>query len=80
VSQTIVFATTLTPHDAAAAELGAQWARKAGATLRLAHVCEDARAPALLGTAEEPLLGDVRSRLEAEAARLQTLTAATVTP
>lgn len=78
--QTLVFATTLTSHDTPIGELAARWAARRGATLRLVHVCEDARAPALLGTREEALLGDVRARLDAEAARLRTLTAATVEP
>jgi nucleotide-binding universal stress UspA family protein len=46
-------------------------ARGLGEPLRLVHVCEDARAAALLGTAEEPALGDVRARLACEAERLR---------
>lgn len=76
----IVFATTLSPHDSRLAELAARWARRRHATLRLVHVCEDARAPAVLGTDEESLLGDVRARLEAEAERLRALTGGTVNP
>lgn len=75
----LVFGTTLQASCAHYAELAARLAHRMQARLRLVHVSEDRRAPIVLGTDEEHLLGTVRHDLEAEAARLRALTGAAVT-
>lgn len=77
---TIVFGTTLQPHDAPFAQLAAALAQRMGAALRLVHVSEDPRAPVVLGTDEEHILGSVRGALTREAERLHALTGADVRP
>lgn len=70
----IVFGTTLTPDCQSSAEVAALLAKRKNAPLRLVHVCEDPRAPVVLGTDEEHILGPVRASLSAEAERLRTAT------
>lgn len=74
----IVFGTTLGPASEAYAEVAARLALAWSVPLRLVHVCEDPRAPIVLGTDEEHLLGEVREALGREAARLEELTGASV--
>ncbi len=76
----LVFGTTLCGEDRDLAEVAARLAARSGSTLRLVHVCEDPRAPVVLGTDEESILGDVRARLETEARRLRDTTGAAVYP
>jgi nucleotide-binding universal stress UspA family protein len=76
----IVFGTTLAPHCQPLAEVAALLAARMNVQLRLVHVSEDTRAPVVLGTDEEPILGPVRAQLDAEAERLRNLTGADVHP
>jgi nucleotide-binding universal stress UspA family protein len=75
---TIVFGTNLRPEQQIFAEMAALLAQRWGESLRLVHVSEDPRAPIVLGTDEEHLLGQVRAQLQVEADRLHALTGATV--
>lgn len=74
----IVFGTTLDADCRAFAEVAARLAQRMGVQLRLVHVSQDSRAAVVLGTEYESLLEPTRSALEAEAARLTTLTGASV--
>ncbi|MBC7172152.1 MAG: universal stress protein, partial [Polyangiaceae bacterium] len=78
MAHSIVFGTTLKPDCQPLSEVAATLARRMNATLRLVHVCEDPRAPFVLGTDEEHILGPIRSTLDDEAARLRSLTGADV--
>jgi nucleotide-binding universal stress UspA family protein len=75
---TFVFGTNLSPDHQIFADVAALLARCWGESLRLVHVSEDPRAPIVLGTDEEHLLGQVRAKLEEEAGRLHTRTGAAV--
>ncbi|GMU59929.1 MAG: hypothetical protein AMXMBFR34_16920 [Myxococcaceae bacterium] len=68
----IVFGTTLTPNSQPLADVAALLAKRLSASLRLVHVSEDPRAPIVLGTDEEHILGRVRAELDEEAERLRT--------
>lgn len=64
-------------------ELGAvagTLAHRLNAPVRLVHVAEDRRAPFVLGTEEEHILGAVRADLHREAKRIASATGATVHP
>lgn len=74
----ILFGTTLEPGCEPFAEVAARLAHAWSIPLRLVHVSEDPRAPIVLGTDEEHLLGEVREALAREAARLGELTGASV--
>jgi nucleotide-binding universal stress UspA family protein len=74
----ILFGTTLGPDSEVFAEVAARLALAWSVPLRLVHVSEDPRAPIVLGTDEEHLLGEVRAALGREAARLAELTGASV--
>jgi nucleotide-binding universal stress UspA family protein len=74
----IVFGTTLEPESEPFAEVAARLALAWSVPLRLVHVSEDPRAPIVLGTDEEHLLGDVRASLGRQAAHLEALTGASV--
>jgi nucleotide-binding universal stress UspA family protein len=74
----IVFGTTLRPESAPLGQAAGQLAERLGQPLRLVHVAEDPRAPLVLGTVEESLLGPVRAELDAEAKRIASATGATV--
>lgn len=74
----IVFGTTLEPAEQPLADVAALLSKRMSAPLRLVHVSEDPRAPIVLGTDEEHILGPVRSQLAAEAERLRTTTGADV--
>ncbi|NUQ76391.1 MAG: universal stress protein [Polyangiaceae bacterium] len=76
----IVFGTTLRPENQPAADVAALLAKRLNVTLRLVHVSEDPRAPVVLGTDEEHILGPVRSTLNQEAARLHALAGIVVHP
>lgn len=77
---TIVFGTTLGPGSAPFADAAALFASRMGEPLRLLHASEDPRAPFVLGTDEERVLGSVRADLTREARRLASLTGAEVEP
>ncbi|MFW6198040.1 MAG: universal stress protein, partial [Myxococcota bacterium] len=77
---TVVVGTTLRPEDAPLVEVAAYLASGLGAPLRLVHVWEDPRAPLVLGTDQEHLLGTVREDLTRQAEELQRVTGATVQP
>jgi len=74
MASSIVFGTTLTPACQPLADVAALLARRLNAPLRLVHVSEDPRAPIVLGTDEEHILGRVRAELDEEAERLRTST------
>lgn len=78
MAHAIVFGSTLRPDCRPLAEVAALLARRMNAQLRLVHVSEDPRAPIVLGTDEEHLLGPVRATLNEEADRLRSLTSAEV--
>lgn len=78
MASSIVFGTTLEPQGQLLGDVAALLAKRLGAPLRLVHVSEDPRAPIVLGTNEEQILGPVRSTLEAEAERLRKTTGADV--
>ncbi|MCC7537408.1 MAG: universal stress protein [Deltaproteobacteria bacterium] len=78
MSSSIVFGTTLAADREPDAEVAALLARRMDVRLRLVHVTQDPRAPVVLGTDEEHILGPVRATLEREAARLRALTGADV--
>lgn len=77
---TLVFGTSLRPDHQIFADVAALLAKRRGEPLRLVHVSEDPRAPIVLGTDEEHLLGNVRTKLDEEATRLHTQTGATIQP
>lgn len=77
---TVVFGTNLRPEHRIFGEVAAHLARRWGKILRLVHVSEDPRAPIVLGTDEEHLLGHIRARLDEEAQRLGRETGANVHP
>lgn len=77
---TVFVGTTLRPKDAPLVEVAALLAARLEAPLRLVHVCEDPRAPLVLGTDQEYLLGTVREGLRRQAEDLQRATGATVQP
>ncbi len=74
----IVFGTTLTPDNQLLGEVAARLAQRMNVPLCLVHVAEDLRAPVVLGTDAEHVLGPVRTHLEGEAERLRALTHADV--
>jgi len=78
MASSIVFGTTLTPACQPLADVAALFAKRLNAPLRLVHVSEDPRAPIVLGTDEEHILGRVRAELDEEAERLRTTTGAEV--
>ncbi|MDP3500081.1 MAG: universal stress protein [Myxococcales bacterium] len=78
MASSIVFGTTLEPECQPLAEVAARLAKRLSAPLRLVHVCEDPRAPIVLGTDEEHILGSVRTDLGREAERLRATTGAEV--
>lgn len=80
MTTSIVFGTTLKPDNQPLTEVAALLAARMSAQLRLVHVSEDPRAPIVLGTDEEHVLGPVRGELEREAQRLRALTGADVHP
>jgi nucleotide-binding universal stress UspA family protein len=75
---TLVLGTRLSPEHEIFGEVAALLATRWGQALRLVHVSEDPRAPIVLGTDEEHLLGSVRSRLDEEAQRLRKQTGVSV--
>lgn len=77
---TVIVGTTLRPEDAALVEVAALLASRLETPLRLVHVCEDPRAPLVLGTDQEYLLGTVREDLRRQAEDLQRGSGATVQP
>lgn len=74
----ILFGTTLEPDSKPLADVAALLAVRMRAPLRLVNVSEDPRAPFVLGTDEEGVLGRTRAALAAEGARLRTTTGAEV--
>lgn len=78
MASSIVFGTTLTPACQPLADVAALLAKRLNVPLRLVHVSEDPRAPIVLGTDEEHILGRVRAELDEEAERLRTSTGADV--
>jgi nucleotide-binding universal stress UspA family protein len=74
MASAIVFGSTLTSDCRPLADVAALLAKRLNAPLRLVHVSEDPRAPIVLGTDEEHILGDVRAGLNEEAERLRTTT------
>lgn len=78
MATSIVFGTTLRADCQPLADLAGLLAKRMNAPLRLVHVSEDPRAPVVLGTDEEHLLGRVRAALGEEAARLRSATGAEV--
>jgi nucleotide-binding universal stress UspA family protein len=78
MASSIVFGTTLTPACQPLADVAALLAKRLNAPLRIVHVSEDPRAPIVLGTDEEHILGRVRAELDEEAERLRTSTGADV--
>ncbi len=77
---TVAFGTTLRADSEALGAVAGALAQRFGEVLRLVHVAEDPRAPVVLGTDEEHILGSVRADLEREAKRIQSISAATVHP
>lgn len=77
---TLLYATDLTPRCEPGARIAGRLAAALGVPLRLLHVCEDLRAPVLLGTDEEAALGPVRATLAQAAARVASDTGARVRP
>lgn len=78
MTSSILFGTTLQPESQPLAEVAALFAQRMNLALRLVHVAEDPRAPIVLGTDEEHILGPVRAELDKEASRLRTATGANV--
>lgn len=78
MASSIVFGTTLKSDCQALAEVAGLLAWRMRAPLRLVHVSEDPRAPIVLGTDEEHILGPVRADLGREAERLRAVTDADV--
>lgn len=78
MASSIVFGTTLTPECRPLADVAGLIAKRLDAPLRLVHVSEDPRAPIVLGTDEEHILGRVRTDLDEEAERLRATTGADV--
>jgi nucleotide-binding universal stress UspA family protein len=78
MASSIVFGTTLTPACQPLADVAALLAKRLNVPLRIVHVSEDPRAPIVLGTDEEHILGRVRAELDEEAERLRTSTGADV--
>ena len=77
---TVIVGTTLRLEDAPLVEMAALLAARLEAPLRLVHVCEDPRAPLVLGTDQEYLLGTIREDLKRQAEELERATGATVQP
>jgi len=77
---TVILGTTLRPEDGPLLEVAALLAARLAAPLRLVHVCEDHRAPILIGTDQEHLLGTVREDLSRQAEKLQHATGVVVRP
>ncbi|MBE7447457.1 MAG: universal stress protein [Kofleriaceae bacterium] len=78
MASSIVFGTTLKSDCQPLADVAALLAKRMNAPLRLVHVSEDPRAPIVLGTDEEHILGRLRAELGDEAERLRTTTGAEV--
>jgi len=76
----IVCGTKLSPESEGFAEVAGLFARRLGVPLRLVHVCEDPRAPVVLGTDEESILGPLREALSRESERLSTVLGIEVQP
>jgi nucleotide-binding universal stress UspA family protein len=77
---TIIFGTSLRPDSEPLAEVAALLAERLQVPLRLVHVCDDPRAPLVIGTDQEHLLGSVRDDLVRQAQQLRQSTGATVQP
>lgn len=75
---TLVLGTTLRPDSEPIGQAAGMLAHRLNQPLRVVHVAEDPRAPIVLGTAEEHILGPVRDELEREARRIQSVTGAAV--
>jgi nucleotide-binding universal stress UspA family protein len=71
MASSIVFGTTLRPNCQPLADAAALLAKSLKAPLRIVHVSEDPRAPIVLGTDEEHILGSLRGQLGEEAKRLR---------
>lgn len=80
MTTTIVFGSKLDEASASIGDVAGRLATKLGARLRVVHVAEDARAPFVLGTDEEHLLGPARGELTAETRRISAATGAKVEP
>lgn len=77
---TLLFGTSLRSDSEEPAVVAALLAARMNVPLRLVHVSQDPRAPFVLGTDEEQLLGTIREDLDRQAERLQTATRAVVHP
>lgn len=77
---TIVFGTSLRPDGEELGAVAGTLAHRLNAPVRLVHVAEDRRAPFVLGTEEEHILGTVRADLHREAKRIESATGAIVHP
>lgn len=77
---TIVFGTTLRPQSEPLAELAGLLSVRLQVPLRLVHVSDDPRAPLVLGTDHEHLLGTVRDDLARLAEQVRSRTGAEVHP
>jgi hypothetical protein len=75
---TVVFGTTLRPDGEVLGTVAGVMAHRLGDRLRLVHVAEDPRAPIVLGTDDEYILGSVRSDLQREEKRIESVTGAAV--
>lgn len=76
----VVFGTTLRADGQVFALVAARLAERMDMPLRLVHVSEDARAPLVLGTDQEFVLGSVRDDLREQAEELHRETGAEVRP
>ncbi|HVS64905.1 MAG TPA: universal stress protein [Thermoanaerobaculia bacterium] len=77
-TMTVVFGTTLRPDGEVLGTVAGAMAHRLGDPLRLVHVAEDPRAPIVLGTDDEYILGSVRTDLQREEKRIESVTGATV--
>lgn len=77
---TVIFGTTLRADSEPLARVAALLAARLEVPLRLVHVCDDPRAPLVIGTDQEHLLGSVRDDLRRQAEQLVRSTGATVYP
>lgn len=74
----VVFGTTLRPDCELLGTVAGGMAARLREPLRLVHAATDPRAPVVLGTDEEHILGSVRAELQREAKRIEVVTGATV--
>lgn len=77
---TIIFGTTLRPNSGTLTDVAGLMAKGMNVPLRLVHVSEDPRAPVVIGSEEEHVLGGIRDRLALEAERVRASTGAEVHP